>query len=90
MKTLEHNPYYPISDDILDSLQCYLDHKIPCGGFLTAVLEGRLYEAFARADVMNSANMRNIVGYIWNEMPASSYGSPERVAEHYKKEVATC
>lgn len=80
MIKLQQDEYYPVPEIIRDSLERYLNNKIPAGGFLTAVLENNLCEAFARADSFNSANMKNIVGYIYNNIPNNSWGSKEKVA----------
>jgi hypothetical protein len=51
----------------------------PTGGFLRAVLSNNLKEAFMAADAENSADMHEIVGYCYNEIPSSCWGSPEAV-----------
>lgn len=85
--------YYPIRDDLYGALERYLNHGINPGSFLTAVLENDLKEAFGRADIMNSANLKNIVGYIYNHLPSNSWGSKERVADYLaslRKENVAC
>jgi hypothetical protein len=83
---LKPDPHYPINanSDIHGSLERYLNHGIPCGSFLMAVLENNLMDAFGRADIGNTANMKNIVGYIYNHVPSNAWGSKERVAEYLK------
>lgn len=76
--------YYPIREDLFGALERYLNHGIMPGSFLTAVLENNLVEAIGRADFMNSANLKNIVGYIYNHMPSTSWGSPMKVREYLK------
>ena len=71
--------YGVIKQDVLDSLQRYVEQKIPTGGFLRAVLENNLMEACGRADEQNSASLFQIVAYVYNELPARSWGSPEKV-----------
>jgi hypothetical protein len=51
----------------------------PVGGFLTAVLSNDLKEAFMRADDENRADLFEIVGYCYNELPSPCWGSPEKV-----------
>ncbi len=79
---LEPDPYYPIGDDLYGALERYLNHGINPGSFMTAVLENDLMEAFGRADICNEANMKNIVGYIYNHLPSNSWGSRERVQNY--------
>lgn len=49
------------------------------GGFLTAVLKNDLAEACGRADYQNAVMLWQIVSYIWNELPAACWGSPQPV-----------
>lgn len=79
---LEQDEYYPVSDIILESLERYLEHGIMPGSFLTAVLENNLCEAFGRADSFNTANMKNIIGYVYNHIPSNAWGSPEKVSDY--------
>lgn len=76
--------YYPIRDDLYGALERYLNNGIMPGSFLTAVLQNNLCEAFGRADDENSRNLKNIVGYVYNNIPGSSWGSREKVAEYVK------
>ena len=71
---------YNVSNDIVESLDRYVDHRIETGSFLRACLENNLMEAFGRADAFNSINLKNICMYIYNEIPSSCHGSREVVA----------
>ena len=82
MRTLVPCPHYPVRDDIIESLQRYIDHGILPGSFLTAVLENNLSNAVANADPVNLANLRNIVGYVYNYLPSVAWGSRETVADY--------
>ena len=84
MYELKPDPYYPIRDDLHGALERYLNHGIMPGSFMTAVLENNLMEAFGRADICNEANMKNIVGYIYNHVPSNAWGSKEKVTEYLK------
>ncbi len=64
---------------ILDGIRQYVEHRIPPGGFVNAVLENDLKEAFARADNESLAGMFGIVSFCYNEIPGTCWGSPERV-----------
>lgn len=87
MRPLELKPdsYYPIREDLYGALERYFNHGIMPGSFLTAVLENDLCGSFGKADVSNIANLRNIVGYIYNHMPGNSWGSREKVQEYLKQ-----
>ena len=81
---LEPDSHYPIREDLYGALERYLNHGIMPGSFMTAVLENDLMESFGRADVSNSANLKNIVGYIYNNVPSNAWGSKERVKDYLK------
>lgn len=67
--------------DIIESLQLYVDHGCSVGGFLMAVLENNLSEACGRADLNNQRRLITIVRYVYNRIPRDAWGSPEKVAE---------
>jgi hypothetical protein len=62
-------------------MERYIEQGVPPGCFLTAVLTNDLCEACSRADDINRDLLWEIVGWLWNEAPASCWGSPERVSE---------
>lgn len=74
--------------DIKDAIDRYANTGCPLGGFLTAVMENNLMEAFCRADEDNTRDMREIVAYVYNEIPGPCHGSPEIVAEWIEKHRA--
>lgn len=73
-------------EEIKAALDRYVNHKIPTGGFLRAVLENDLKEACGRADVTNRYRLFEIVNYCYNEIPGSGWGSPENVAAWLNKQ----
>ena len=62
-----------------NGLMNYLAHHRPTGDFLQAVLTNRLMEAVSRADDDSLAGILPLMRFLYNEAPAISYGSPERV-----------
>jgi len=64
---------------IRSSLQRYAEEHVPTGGFLRAVLENDLMETLARADKDNRAALLAICLFVYNELPASCWGSPDKV-----------
>jgi hypothetical protein len=60
-----------------------LDHWIaeacPPGGFLNAVLCNDLSDAIGRGDEFAIDNLPHIVSYLYNDCPASCWGSPAKV-----------
>ena len=71
----------------LDSLTRYVEHGIPPGSFLCAVLENNLVRAVGRADRENLAALPDIVKYIYNELPSTCWGSPARVNEYIESKI---
>lgn len=63
----------------IDALDRYVEHRIPTGGFLQAVLENDLFAAMGKADVYNRQSLFDIVEYIYNELPRACWGSPDAV-----------
>lgn len=76
----------------LDTIKRYVDHGCSTGGFLRAVLENKLVEAFSRADSGNKKALESIVTYVYNYIPHEAWGSEEKYdtwierkgMEHYK------
>jgi len=62
-----------------DSIDRYVQDHTPVGGFLTALLSNDLFIAVMRADDINVALLRDYVRYLFNETPATCWGSPEKV-----------
>ena len=71
--------YKGVSQTVKDSLKRYVEMGIPTGGFLQAVLENDLMEAFGHADLYNRANLFDICAYVYNEIPLACHGSVEKV-----------
>jgi|TARA_Y100000310_G_scaffold219808_1_gene221234 hypothetical protein len=63
----------------LDALERYIRDRLPPGGFLTAVLSNDLVGAFGAADSTNVEAMKEIIVFIYNRIPSSSWGSKEKV-----------
>ena len=57
------------------ALDRYVNDRILPGGFLTAVLSNDLFGAVGKADSENLAALPEIVRYIYNEIPSSSWGT---------------
>lgn len=55
------------------------------GGFTRAVLENNLIEAVGAADPYSLHALHDICKVLYNELPSSIWGSPEKVRAHIKK-----
>ena len=79
---MEHEPYrfrhYAIRPDMMGAIRRYIDHGIPPGSFLTAVIENNLSEAVGRADNENLENLPAFLAYFYNEAPSPCWGSPAK------------
>ena len=67
--------------EIKAAIDRYAKDGVPTGGFLRAVLSNDLKMAFAKADIENQMDMKEIVAYCYNEIPGNCWGSPENVKE---------
>lgn len=72
---------YPSIQHVIPSIDRYVSARIPTGSFLEAVLSNDFKEACSRADHVNQYLIFDIVSYLWNEVPARCWGSPEKVQE---------
>jgi hypothetical protein len=63
-----------------DSLKLYLECGCPPGQFLRAVLSNDLVGAVNRADEEALAGLRRIVQFVYNDLPSTCWGSPEKVS----------
>lgn len=70
--------YSTIKRDLIAAIHRYVFQGIPPGSFLTAVLCNDLREAVGRADLDNYRNLKSIVTYCYQELPAAAWGSPNR------------
>jgi len=73
-------------EEIIESLKRYEEHRVPCGAFLSAVLENDLVNALGRANPLNLNRIHEIVMHIYHELPGNIWGSPEKVKEHLSRE----
>jgi len=68
-----------VPEHTLYSLDSYLNHKLPPGGFLTAVLTNDLFGAIGKADGENSRAIKEICMLIYNDIPSGAWGTKEKV-----------
>ena len=66
-------------------LDRYVNRKILPGGFLIAVLSNDLFGAVGRGDSENLAALPDIVRYVYNRMPADSWGSKDQIYRFLKE-----
>lgn len=68
-----------------DTIDRYVKYGIPTGHFLEAVLSNRLMEAIGRADEENLRDIKEICLYVYNDIPSSCWGSPQKYLDWIDK-----
>lgn len=70
---------------IKDSLDRYVNEGIMPGSFLRAVLANDLASAVFNADSNNLAALKDIMLYIYNEVPSDAWGSTATVVDYAQR-----
>lgn len=73
--------YETLPEHMRDGMRLYIEHCVPPGSFLEAVLSNDLREACVRADAVNRDRLFDFVAFLFNHAPSSCWGSPEAVRE---------
>jgi hypothetical protein len=64
---------------MVGGLRRYIEHGIPPGSFLTALLSNDLRGTFERADDENRAAVENWIRFLYNYAPSECWGSPAKL-----------
>ncbi len=78
--------YSRLPEHMQGGMKSYIEDRFPPGGFLRAVLENKLVEAFGRADQINAERLKDYASFLYNEAPSSCWGSEENVEAWLKGE----
>ena len=70
-----------IPADTLAAIRRYVEYRDYPGSFLTYVLRGDLINTFRVGKADDLAALPAILGYLHWEVPATCYGSPEKVSD---------
>lgn len=70
---------YDIPDHTKGALRRYVEQGLMPGSFLEAVLTNDLMGATGRADPHNIFALKEICMFVYNEIPATAWGSRERM-----------
>ncbi len=73
-----------IPENLHGGIMRYIVHGIKPGGFLSAVFENDLMEAFGRADTQSQACMHHIIGWVYNHCPRAAWGTPDAIERWMK------
>jgi len=69
---------------IRESIDNYVWHGRPTGGFVAAVLRHDLMDAVGRADQESIEALQGICQYVYNAVPSICCGSRQAVADHIR------
>lgn len=64
---------------LADGLEAYARDGYPPNAFLRAVLENNLFSAVEKADMRNTLILPQLITFVYRELPAACWGSPEKV-----------
>jgi hypothetical protein len=70
-----------LPEDTQASIDRYVQHGIPTGGFLEAVICNDLHQAINRADETHMPIIPAIVGYLYAHCPSQCWGRPTSFRE---------
>lgn len=70
---------YHIPEHMMPGIERYVEKRIKPGDFLLAIFSNNFVDAVSRADDDCAINLKAFMGYMYNEMPSASWGSPEKV-----------
>ena len=70
-----------LPEHMRDGMLRWIERGIKPGSFLTAVLQGDLFEALGQADDINRHKLFDYGAYLYNCAPSGCFGSPEKVNE---------
>lgn len=70
---------YDLAPNLADNLERYIEHGVPTGSFLRALLENNLRESCWRADKANRLLLWEYVCWLHHYAPQDCWGSPEKV-----------
>lgn len=76
-----NDQYKDIPQRTMLAINRHVKDHIKVGGFVTACLRNDLQAAIGLADEENLSAIRQIVVYLYNEVPAVCWGSPDKVRE---------
>lgn len=68
-----------VPESLWNGLWDYYSKGVPAGSFVDAVLRNDLRTACAAADDINKKRLWNVVNFVYNHFPATSWGSSEAV-----------
>ena len=71
--------YINIPPATLQDIYMYVEKGRISSDFLTAVISNDLKGTFNKADIYNETVIKNILRFLWNQVPADCWGSVEKM-----------
>jgi hypothetical protein len=71
--------YTILPEHMREEMQGYMEHGIPTGDFLYAILCNDFVRALGHADSINTARIVDYAKFLYSEAPQICWGSEERV-----------
>lgn len=71
--------YELLPEHMRAAMRRYIEHGIPPGSFLAAVLSNDLLGALRKADETNILALRSYGRFLYNHAPCVCHGSPDRM-----------
>jgi hypothetical protein len=75
----------PIPERMKGGIRRYVYDGIPPGGFLMAIMEGNLVNAWILADTENRVILHHYAHLVYDFMPSFMMGSKEKVVDYLEK-----
>lgn len=76
---------YNIPEHTQGALIRWVDEGLYPGGFLESVLSNDLFGAIGQADRQNIVALKDIVMFIYNQVPSNAWGSREKMQNYAAK-----
>ncbi len=76
--------YNGLPEHMQDAARGYIEEGLHPGGFLLAVLENNLVDAFGRADDVNRVSLSAWTSWLMWDIPANAWGSKDKIKAYVK------
>ena len=89
MATLSDDVYQKAPEKFRHAFARYIEHGMPPGGFLIAVISNDLEGACGRGDDESRTMLFDLVSWLYNWAPSTCWGSEEKFQdwiEHHRKQ----
>ena len=71
--------YSKLPEPFKEEVRKYVEEGIETGSFLKYILENDLFRTMMFAHLDNQECIKDVVLWIWNQLPSETYGTPDKV-----------